>query len=56
MTKVDDFEGLMKAAAKARLGDDLVVQTAYGDSGRTTFFTWLRVSPQSTLAGARDWQ
>jgi D-alanine-D-alanine ligase-like ATP-grasp enzyme len=38
LTKVDDFAGLMQAAAKAKLGDDLVVQTAYGDSGKTTFF------------------
>lgn len=46
MTTVDDFEGLMKAAAKARLGDDLVVQTAYGDSGKTTFF----------IASEADWK
>ena len=45
MTTVDDFEGLAKAAAKARLGDDLVVQTAYGDSGKTTFF----------IASEADW-
>ena len=29
---------LMDAAHKANLGSDLVVQTPYGDSGRTTFF------------------
>ncbi len=46
MTTVDDFQGLMKAAAKARLGDDLVVQTAYGDSGKTTFF----------IASEADWK
>jgi biotin carboxylase len=28
----------LKLAKKARLGSDLVVQTPYGDSGRTTFF------------------
>ena len=28
----------MKLAQKAKLGSDLVVQTPYGDSGRTTFF------------------
>jgi biotin carboxylase len=28
----------MKAAKKGKLGNDLVVQTPYGDSGRTTFF------------------
>jgi hypothetical protein len=32
------YAGLMKLAASARLGQDLVVQTPYGDSGRTTFF------------------
>src|SRR5207249_102775 len=34
--KVDGYEGLRKLAKK--LGDDLVVQTAFGDSGHTTFF------------------
>jgi hypothetical protein len=38
LTKVDDYESLSAAATKARLGDDLVVQTPYGDSGKTTFF------------------
>ncbi|MBP2444198.1 biotin carboxylase [Rhizobium leguminosarum] len=32
------YEELLSSARKAGLGDDLVVQTAYGDSGRTTFF------------------
>ncbi len=32
------YRQLMKAAGKAGLGNDLVVQTPYGDSGRTTFF------------------
>jgi biotin carboxylase len=36
--KADSFEELMKAAKKGKLGNDLVVQTPYGDSGRTTFF------------------
>ncbi len=36
--KADSFKELMSAAKKAKLGDDLVVQTPYGDSGRTTFF------------------
>ena len=36
--KADNFDELMKAAKKANLGSDLVVQTPYGDSGRTTFF------------------
>lgn len=32
------YEALKALAAKAKLGTDLVVQTPYGDSGRTTFF------------------
>jgi biotin carboxylase len=36
--KADSFEELMKVAKKGKLGNDLVVQTPYGDSGRTTFF------------------
>jgi hypothetical protein len=38
LTSVDDWAGLLKVAEKARLGDELVVQTPYGDSGKTTFF------------------
>lgn len=36
--KAKSYKKLMKLANKAGLGDDLVVQTPYGDSGRTTFF------------------
>ena len=36
--KAGSYAKLMALASKARLGDDLVVQTPYGDSGRTTFF------------------
>ncbi len=36
--KANSFKELMTAAKKAKLGQDLVVQTPYGDSGRTTFF------------------
>jgi len=36
LAKVDSYDSLRKAAKK--LGPDLVVQTAYGDSGHTTFF------------------
>jgi biotin carboxylase len=32
------YKQLRKLAKGAKLGDDLVVQTPYGDSGRTTFF------------------
>ncbi|HRD51793.1 MAG TPA: biotin carboxylase [Flavobacteriales bacterium] len=35
---VKSFEHLMQVAAKGKLGNDLVVQTPYGDSGHTTFF------------------
>lgn len=38
MGKAKSFAELCKLAATARLGRDLVVQTPYGDSGRTTFF------------------
>ncbi|MFV2032914.1 MAG: biotin carboxylase, partial [Gammaproteobacteria bacterium] len=36
--EADNFDQLMATANKANLGSDLVVQTPYGDSGRTTFF------------------
>lgn len=38
LTRVDSWAGLRAAAEKADLGDELVVQTQYGDSGKTTFF------------------
>ncbi len=46
MATVDDYEGLTKVAEEAGLGSDLVVQTAYGDSGKTTFF----------IASETDWK
>jgi biotin carboxylase len=39
------FEELTALARSANLGDDLVVQTPYGDSGKTTFF----------IRGRGDW-
>jgi biotin carboxylase len=36
--RATDYGGLRELADGAGLGDDLVVQTPYGDSGRTTFF------------------
>jgi len=36
--KVDSYEKLVELASEAGLGEDLVVQTAFGDSGHTTFF------------------
>jgi hypothetical protein len=38
LTRVDDWASLRSVAEKAGLGDELVVQTPYGDSGKTTFF------------------
>ncbi|WP_295033511.1 biotin carboxylase [uncultured Microbacterium sp.] len=38
ITTVSSFEDLREQAEKAGLGSDLVVQTAYGDSGKTTYF------------------
>ncbi|WP_426733614.1 biotin carboxylase [Glutamicibacter sp. 2E12] len=34
----DNYDELMELAGEAGLGKDLVVQTPYGDSGKTTFF------------------
>jgi hypothetical protein len=36
--RADDYRELRALSAFANLGDDLVVQTPYGDSGKTTFF------------------
>lgn len=36
--RADSFEELLTCATTNGLGDDLVVQTPYGDSGRTTYF------------------
>ncbi|UVJ40140.1 biotin carboxylase [Arthrobacter sp. CJ23] len=38
LTTADDWDELLDAAKAAGLGEDLVVQTPYGDSGKTTFF------------------
>ena len=38
MGKAKSYEELVTLAKSAKLGTDLVVQTPYGDSGRTTFF------------------
>lgn len=35
---VDSWDGLRKLAKRHRLGEELVIQTAFGDSGQTTFF------------------
>lgn len=38
LAKVTSYEQLMQVAGNAGLGSRCVVQTAYGDSGKTTFF------------------
>ncbi len=38
MGRAKSYKKLLKIAKEAKLGKDLVVQTPYGDSGRTTFF------------------
>jgi hypothetical protein len=43
--RASSYDELTALAASANLGDDLVVQTPYGDSGKTTFF----------IRGRRDW-
>ncbi len=43
--RATSFEELTALAQSANLGDDLVVQTPYGDSGKTTFF----------IRGRGDW-
>lgn len=38
LTTVNSWADVVSAAKKAKLGTDLVLQTAYGDSGKTTYF------------------
>ncbi len=38
LSPVKHYEHLLAVAQKGKLGNDLVVQTPYGDSGHTTFF------------------
>jgi hypothetical protein len=38
LTVIDSYDDMVKAADKAGLGKDLVLQSAFGDSGHTTFF------------------
>jgi hypothetical protein len=38
LEKVESFAHLMQIAERAKLGSDLVIQSAFGDSGHTTFF------------------
>ncbi len=38
LTKLESYEELQEKCKKGGLGNDLVLQSAYGDSGHTTFF------------------
>ena len=38
LSKVESYEHLRRLAQENNLGDELVIQTAFGDSGHTTFF------------------
>jgi len=38
LSEVKSYKHLQEVSKKAGVGDDLVLQTAYGDSGHTTFF------------------
>ena len=38
LEKVNSYQDLLKISKAHNLGQDIVVQTAYGDSGKTTFF------------------
>ena len=58
LTKVEESDGSSAAATGAGLGADLVVQTAYGDSGKTTFFIgaeadWKRHAATSSARRSR---
>ncbi|MDH5339178.1 MAG: biotin carboxylase, partial [Rubrivivax sp.] len=38
LSEIESYEQLQEVAKAAKLGTDLVLQSAYGDSGHTTFF------------------
>ncbi len=51
LATVDSYDDLLAKTTAAGLGTDLVIQTAYGDSGKTTFFVddeagWKRCAKQ----------
>ena len=50
LTTVKDWDELVKATDAAKLGQDLVIQTAYGDSGKTTYF----VTSEAEFAAIAD--
>ena len=38
LAEVDSYDDLVAISKEAKLGSDLVLQSAFGDSGHTTFF------------------
>jgi D-alanine-D-alanine ligase-like ATP-grasp enzyme len=46
LSRVRGYEDLRRICKQANLGDDIVIQTAFGDSGHTTFF----------IANGEDWK
>ena len=46
LARITSYDDLMRKTADAGLGKDFVIQTAYGDSGHTTFF----------VKSEKDWQ
>ncbi|WP_157502051.1 biotin carboxylase [Leucobacter celer] len=50
LTTVKDWDELVKVTEAAELGQDLVIQTAYGDSGKTTYF----VTSEAEFAAIAD--
>lgn len=50
LTTVQSWDELVKVTDKAKLGQDLVIQTAYGDSGKTTYF----VTSEAEFAAISD--
>lgn len=47
LVRVKSYDDLMNKAEKAKLGGDLVIQSAYGDSGHTTYFVKSRAEWKS---------
>jgi len=50
LTTVGDWDELVRVTERAGLGQDLVIQTAYGDSGKTTYF----VTSEAEFAAIAD--
>ncbi|MFC7766116.1 ATP-binding protein [Leucobacter soli] len=50
LTTVEDWDDLVQETEAAGLGQDLVIQTAYGDSGKTTYF----VTSEAEFAAIAD--